>query len=48
MIPSKVTAVLLNWWILPIGGVALGRVYTQPAKQASLLHQIRGTLGTLY
>ena len=24
-IGSKVTAVLLNWWILPTGGVALGR-----------------------
>ena len=25
-IDSKVTAILLNWWILPTGGVASGRV----------------------
>ena len=30
----KVTAILLNGWILPVGGVALGRVSAQPAKQA--------------
>ena len=29
MIGSKVTAFLLNRWILPIGGVALGRVCNQ-------------------
>ena len=23
---SKVTAILVNWWILPIGGASLGRV----------------------
>ena len=28
---SKVTAILLNGWILPVGGVALGRVCAQPA-----------------
>ena len=26
IIGSKVTAILMNGWILPIGGVALGRV----------------------
>ena len=31
---SKVTAILLNGWILPIGGASLGRVCAQPAKQA--------------
>ena len=31
---SKVTAILLNLWILPVGGVASGRVCAQPAKQA--------------
>ena len=31
---SKVTAILLNGWILPFGGVASGRVCAQPAKQA--------------
>ena len=31
---SKVTAILLNGWILPVGGVASGRVCAQPAKQA--------------
>ena len=30
---SKVMAILLNGWILPVGGVALGRVCAQPAKQ---------------
>ena len=34
IIPLKITAILLNGWILPIGEVALGRVSTQPAKQA--------------
>ena len=31
---SKVTAILMKGWILPIGGVASGRVCAQPAKQA--------------
>ena len=31
---SKVTAILLNGWILPVVGVANGRVCAQPAKQA--------------
>ena len=31
---SKVTAVLLNRWILPIGGASTGRVCMQTAKQA--------------
>ena len=31
---SKVTAILLNGWILPIGGASSGRVCAQPAKQA--------------
>ena len=31
---TKSTAILLNVWILPVGGVALGRVCTQPAKQS--------------
>ena len=35
IIGSKVTAILLSGWILPIGGVALARVSAQPAKQAS-------------
>ena len=34
---SKVTAILLNGWILPVGGVASGRVCVQPAKQACFL-----------
>ena len=29
---SKVTVILLNGWILPIGGASLGRVCAQPAK----------------
>ena len=31
---SKVTAILLNLWVLSVGGVASGRVCEQPAKQA--------------
>ena len=31
---SKVTVILLNAWILPVGGAASGRVCAQPAKQA--------------
>ena len=31
---SKVMAILPIGWILPVGGVALGRLCTQPAKQA--------------
>ena len=37
----KVTAIWLNGWILHIGGVALGRVCAQPAKQACFLFNIR-------
>ena len=37
MTGSKVTAILRNEWILPIGGVASRRVYVQPAKQACFL-----------
>ena len=33
IIGSKVTVILLVWWILPIGGIASGRVCAQPAKQ---------------
>ena len=33
---SKVTAILLNGLVLPIGGASLGRVFAQPAKQACL------------
>ena len=33
---SKVTAILLNGWILPVVGVVSGRVCAQPAKQACL------------
>ena len=29
---SRVTAILLNWWILPIGGVALVRIYNQQGR----------------
>ena len=36
IIGSKITAILLNVWILPSGGAASGRVCAQPAKQASL------------
>ena len=31
---SKVTAILLNVWILPVSEVASGRVCTQSAKKA--------------
>ena len=31
---SKVMAILLTEWILPVGGVASGRVGALPAKQA--------------
>ena len=31
---SKVTAILLNVWIFPIGEALSGRVCAQPAKQA--------------
>ena len=35
IIGSKFTAILLNGWILPIGGVALGRgLCLQPVQQA--------------
>ena len=34
---SKVTAILLNGWILFVSGIASGRVCAQPAKQASLI-----------
>ena len=32
---SKVTTILLNGWVLPIAGVASGRVCGQPAKHQS-------------
>ena len=35
-IGSKVMAILMNGLILPVGGVALGRVCAQPVKQACL------------
>ena len=35
---SKVMAILLNWCILPVCGVALGRVCSQPAKQGFFLN----------
>ena len=31
---SKVTVILVNGWILPVGGDTSGRVCAQPAKQA--------------
>ena len=34
MIAPKVSAILQKRWILPIDGVALGRVCAQPAKKA--------------
>ena len=34
MISSKVTTILLDGWIFPVGGVALGRICAQPAEQA--------------
>ena len=37
MIGSKVTTILLDGWILPVGGVASSRVSAQPAEQACLL-----------
>ena len=33
MTGSKVMAILLNWWILPVGGVPSGMVCVQPSKQ---------------
>ena len=33
---SRVKAILLNGWILPVGGVASGRVCALPAKQICL------------
>ena len=36
IIGSKGVAILLNRYILPFGGVTLGRVCVQPAKQACL------------
>ena len=36
---SKITVTLLNGWILPVGGAALGRVCAQPAKQACFYHR---------
>ena len=35
---SKVTVILLNRWIFPVGEVSLGRVCAQPAKHASYLN----------
>ena len=37
IVVSKLTAILLNKWTLPIGGVASGRVCVQPAKPACFL-----------
>ena len=40
---SKLMAIMMNWWILPIGGVASGRVCIgkglrlQPAQQACFI-----------
>ena len=34
MTGSKVTSILVNKWILPVGGVVSGRVCAQPVKQA--------------
>ena len=34
---SKVMTVWLNWWILPVGGVASRRVCAQPVKQACFI-----------
>ena len=31
---SKVMSILLNEWILPIGGASAGRVCAQPSKKA--------------
>ena len=42
---SKVTAILLNGWVLPVGAVALGRVCAQPAKQACF-HIAAGLMST--
>ena len=38
IIGSKVTAILLNWWILPIAGVASGRVCARGTNLGSLGH----------
>ena len=40
---SKVTAILLNGWILPVGGVASGKVCAQPAKQACFYNNLHLT-----
>ena len=45
---SKVTAILLNRWILSIGGVALERVCVQPAKQACLMNNTAPNRTALY
>ena len=34
----KATAILLNEWIFPVGGVASGRVCAQLAKQACFIY----------
>ena len=41
---SKVTLILRNCWIMSVGEVALGRVYSHPAKQACLVPGISGAV----
>ena len=36
--------ILLNGWILPVGGVALGKVCAQPGKQAGLAERATAKL----
>ena len=38
---SKVMAIWLNGWILPVGGASSGRVCVEPAKQACFLKKKR-------
>ena len=40
-------AILLKMWILPIGGIASGRVCAQPAKHAGLCGFVKAACGVI-
>ena len=42
IIGSKVTVILLKWWILPIGGAASGRVCDQLGYPVYFFGHVKG------
>ena len=40
IICSRVRAIFLNWWILPVGGVATGRVWIKPSHSYTVIHTL--------